>query len=226
MKRAPRLSDQGVQTTLPDLISKGPDGYYTMNYAGLTPYIVKALQDIATITGAFKANLVAWLGSSVNGIQKIIADLMVANTVRANQQLCVGTTCVTPEQFQAMVAAAAKSSSTAPTDPATSSATLTLNGLNPATWTLNTSWQDNLGALFTHDGQSETIYSTSTVDSVQAGTTTLDYWAVVPSTQQWFHATRAVVIPAAANNNASSSPSATANDNQPPLAPTGTTTAQ
>ena len=64
---------QEVQTTLPDLISKGPDGYYTMNYAGLTPYIVKALQDIATITGAFKDNVVAWLGSAGNGITDIFA---------------------------------------------------------------------------------------------------------------------------------------------------------
>jgi hypothetical protein len=52
----------------------------------------------------------------------------------------------------------------------------------------------NLGALFTHDGSAETVYSTSTVDTTQPGTTTLDYWAVVPSTQQWLHATRTVII--------------------------------
>jgi hypothetical protein len=61
----------------------------------------------------------------------------------------------------------------------------------------------NLGALFTHDGNSETIYSTSTVDKTEPGTTTLDYWAVVPaqagvpSTQQWLHATRTVLVEAA-----------------------------
>jgi hypothetical protein len=59
------------------------------------------------------------------------------------------------------------------------SATLTLNGNNPATWPLGASLNDNLGALFTHDGISETIYSTSTVDTTIASTTTIDYWAVV-----------------------------------------------
>ena len=69
-----------------------------------------------------------------------------------------------------------------------------LNGNNPAEWPLNQAWNDNLGALFTHAGQSETIYSTSTVDVTVSGTSTIDYWAVVPSSQQWFHATRSVVI--------------------------------
>ena len=81
-------------------------------------------------------------------------------------------------------------------------ATLTLNGNNPAQWEANMPWQDNLGALFSHNGISETIYSTSTVDTTVSGTTTLDYWAVVPSSQQVLHATRAVVIVRAANDNA------------------------
>ena len=95
--------------------------------------------------------------------------------------------------------------------------TLTLNGNNPATWTLNTSWQDNLGALFTYSGTStgavtSTIYSTSTIETTQPGSTTIDYWAQVPTSGRWLHATREVVIPAAAN------------DNPQPLSPTGTTT--
>src|SRR4029079_14508771 len=43
---------QEVQPVFPDLISSGPDGYLTMNHAGLTPYLVKAQQEIASITGA------------------------------------------------------------------------------------------------------------------------------------------------------------------------------
>ena len=105
-------------------------------------------------------------------------------------------------------------------------ATLTLNGNNPVDWQATTPWQDNLGALFTHAGQSETIYSTTTVDVTAAGTTTLDYWALVPSTQQYLHTTRAVVIPAPANAPviATTTPQA-ANDNPPPLEATGTTDA-
>jgi hypothetical protein len=54
------------------------------------------------------------------------------------------------------------------------------------------------------------------------GTTTLDYWAVVPSTQHVLHATRTVVVtspfaPPAANDN----PPPAANDN-----PAVTSTAQ
>jgi hypothetical protein len=82
---------------------------------------------------------------------------------------------------------------------------------NPATWPLNQVWNDNLGALFTHDGQSETIYSTTTDDTTISGTTTLDYWAVIPSSQQILHATRDVFIEGAANDNLSPA----ANDNQP-----------
>jgi hypothetical protein len=116
--------------------------------------------------------------------------------------------------------------------------TLTLNGNNPVAWQEGTPWQDNLGALFTYDGISETIYSTSTIDLSVSGTSTVDYWAVVPWSQQVLHATRAVVVEGAANDSlsppteeqsshddslpvASSTPPAT-NDNPPPLETTGT----
>jgi hypothetical protein len=113
---------------------------------------------------------------------------------------------------------------------ASSSATLNVNGNDPAQWQEGTPWQDNLGALFTHDGQSETIYSTSTIDVTVSGTSTIDYWAVIPSSQQVLHASRDVVISPTANDNV---PVATndawttqpaANDNSPlaPLAATGT----
>jgi hypothetical protein len=39
------------------------------------------------------------------------------------------------------------------------------------------------------------------VDTTQAGTTTISYWALVPSSQQYLHTTRDVVIPAPDNNN-------------------------
>jgi hypothetical protein len=76
----------------------------------------------------------------------------------------------------------------------------------------------NLGALFTHDGQSETIYSTSTVDTPATGTTTIDYWAQVPGAE-WLHVTRDVVVEGAANDNqATSSPPITTASSTPPLA--------
>jgi hypothetical protein len=130
---------------------------------------------------------------------------------------------VTEDQFKAMLAAAGSpiGESVGPAAPpaqgeldadatiTTTSASLTLNGNNPATWPLGTAWSDNLGALFTHAGQSETIYSTSTVDTTQAGTTTISYWAVIPSSQQVLHATRDVVIEGAANDTATGTDGAT-----------------
>jgi hypothetical protein len=39
-----------------------------------------------------------------------------------------------------------------------------MDNLNNSTgWQKGTAWQDNLGARFTHNGQAETIYSTTTV---------------------------------------------------------------
>jgi hypothetical protein len=186
---------------------------------------------IAAITGTVKDALVAWLGSASNGIHDLYAGIIHSQEDHT-QKLCVAKSdgsefCVNGDQLAALAAAGA---STAPSGgstgaPAalsasadagsatnTTSATLIVNGNNPATWPLNQQWNDNLGALFTHDGQSETIYSTSTVDVSSAGTTTIDYWAVIPSSQQVLHATRAVVIPSAANDNAPI----------PPLASTGT----
>jgi hypothetical protein len=113
----------------------------------------------------------------------------------------------------------------------TTSPTLKVNGNNPVEWQPNTPWQDNLGALFSHDGISETVYSTSTVDTATLGTTTIDYWAEVPSTERWLHTNRSVVVQDAANDNqatstpvvATSTPPA-ANDNTQiaPMAATGT----
>ena len=63
-----------MQPVLPDLVSQGPDGYYTLNYAGLTPYLVKAVQEIATISDTFKTTLIAWLGCAQNGITDLFAQ--------------------------------------------------------------------------------------------------------------------------------------------------------
>jgi hypothetical protein len=116
-------------------------------------------------------------------------------------------------------------SSTSSTTPAS----LKVNGNNPAHWPLNQIWNDNLGALFSHDGISETVYSTSTVDVSAPCTTTIDYWAQIPGAP-WLHATRTVIVSAPANDNAPITPSAASttppatNDNTPitPLSATGT----
>jgi hypothetical protein len=52
----------------------------------------------------------------------------------------------------------------------------------------------------------------ASVAAVHGNGLTIDYWAQVPSTQQWLHTTRDVVVSAAANDN---TPTEAANDNDP-----------
>jgi endosialidase-like protein len=260
---------QQVQQVFPGLVSTigtttilNADGSTTtvantlgLNYTGLISPIIAALQDIANITGTFKTNLLAWLGSASNGIDKLFANEIVATNISADtitassslsaplgnfEKLCLGARCMTAEQFNHILdmeaaagnapgagnQGAAGGSSTqeltgADTTSTTMPASLKVNGNNPAQWPLNQIWNDNLGALFTHNGQNETIYSTSTVDVTAPGTSTIDYWAQVPGAQS-LHTTRTVVIKGVANDNQATSTPPAANDNPPPLDATGT----
>jgi hypothetical protein len=51
----------------------------------------------------------------------------------------------------------------------TTSARLVLNGNDPVHLPAGQPWQDNLGAVFTHEDQPERIYSTTTVASQEKG---------------------------------------------------------
>ena len=209
----------GATTTIVD--TKG------LNYTGLISPMVKAIQQIANLADAFKSKLIAWFADSANGIGDFYAHRGIFDQVCARKS--DGTLeCLTGDQLAAMAAgaqtvgpvttgapsgqlatgelnASTTSSTTSPGSPQPSAqvaATLTLNGNNPVDWQANTAWQDNLGALFTHGGQSETIYSTTTIDTIVSGTATLDYWATVPSSQEVLHATRAVVVSGPASSGA------------------------
>jgi hypothetical protein len=172
---------QQVQQIFPNLVSTTsataltPGGTLGLNYIGLIAPAVSAIQEIAAISGEFESNLVAWLGNAQNGI----TDLLAENGHFSNE-LCVGSTCVTPAQFQAMVQAANQSQSTAQQSPATTSTstesvtqnsasttpttppTITINGDNPAIITVGDSYAD-LGATVSDTGAG------------QAGDTNLGY---------------------------------------------------
>ncbi len=174
----------------------------------------------ARLLRSLYTNMHNWLASAGNGIDKLFAKEVYAQRVEADE-LCAHKTdgtrvCVNGNQLEALLTnnqapnnnqqsnnsesnsnnqtGASSTTATSSVHASPSQATLTLNGNNPADWQLNTPWQDNLGALFTHDGNSETIYSTSTVDATISGTTTIDYWAVVPTSQEILHATRDIVV--------------------------------
>src|ERR1700687_3505257 len=101
-----------------------PDGTYMLNYTGFIAPLVKAVQEIATITDTFKANLIAWLGWAQNGIVDLFAKNIYATNITANHgsfreitasstvsdsgtfgKLCVDDLCVTRDQLAAILSA-------------------------------------------------------------------------------------------------------------------------
>jgi Domain of unknown function (DUF5011) len=229
-----------VLPILPDLVSQGPDGYYTLNYAGFTPYLVKAVQEIASISGAFEANLIAWLGNASNGIHDLYVSVIHSTEVHT-KNLCVQKSdstevCITGDQL-ALVLANSSTQQTvqigAPTPPIISGTStppsITINGSNPAVIHTGDSYADlgatitgptadlNLGIKTILNG---TLVSNIIIDTSTVATDTIDYVATdgagLTSTS-----TRQVIIQAANDNQASSRLSA-ANDNPPPGAATST----
>jgi hypothetical protein len=184
---------QEVQQIFPDLTLAGPDGYLALNYAGFAPYLTRAIQEIATISGAFEKNLIAWLGEAANGIGDFFA-----HRGHFADELCVGDTCVTPDQFKAMVAAAYSSSPTSAADPAaevgsehpTSTAAtapvISINGDNPARIHVGDAYAD-LGATISgpaadlnfgiHTFVDGVASDSITIDTSVAGTHSIDYVA-------------------------------------------------
>ena len=106
---------QQVQAIFPNLVSTTsptdltPGGTLGLNYIGLISPIVSAIQ-------ALYSNVQS-LEQTVSGF----AESFVSNRITASQELCVGSTCVTSAQFQAMVAAANQSPSAAQPSPAATS---------------------------------------------------------------------------------------------------------
>ena len=180
------FSAQNVQASIPEAVGTSTTGYMTFSDRPVLAAVVNAIKEIANIAGLFRANLIAWLASTTNGITDVHA-----------QRLCAGSVCVNESQLAALLAGQSASGPSAPPPPPapTSTTTLILNGNNPTEWTLNTPWTDGIGALFAHGANIETIYSTTTVDTTVSGTSTIDYWAQVPGSQ-WLHATRTVIIEA------------------------------
>jgi hypothetical protein len=143
---------------------------------------------------------------------------------------CLGQKYLAGDQFKAMVSASAAAGAPAigetngapasqPASPQADASTtstntfasLKVNGNNPVEWQANTLWQDNLGGLFTHAGQTERSPPPPS-EVTAAGTTTVEYWAQVPGAE-WLHTSRDVVVEGAANDNAPITPlSATGTD--------------
>jgi len=210
---------QQVQPIFPNLVSTTsptsltPDGTLGLNYIGLISPIVSAIQALD--------QEISNLAATVAGF----AQSFVSNTITANNELCVGSTCVTPAQFQAMVVAANASQSSGQgsgSAPGDSQATDTppiiqVNGDNPAIIQVGATYND-LGATITGPQADlnlgiQTFVNGAPMNPIQldtsaAATDTIDY-AATDQSGLTSTSTRIVIIEAPSivpSDNASTTP--------------------
>ncbi len=101
---------QDLERYFPDLVETDKDGMKSVYYAQMTPILVEAVRElnlkIETIASlgnsALKQSLAAWLGDVGNGIATIYSQVLKSQKVETNE-LCVGSVCVTSEQFLHLV---------------------------------------------------------------------------------------------------------------------------
>ena len=97
---------QEVDEVLPEFVTTYKDGYLGLNYAGFTPVLTKAIQELdLKITGienfsdeTFISRLREWLGSVTNGLEKLYAGKVETYEVQTDK-LCVGSRCITESEF-------------------------------------------------------------------------------------------------------------------------------
>jgi LysM repeat protein len=204
-----------VSTTSPTALT--PNGTLGLNYINLVSPIVSAIQ-------ALDQELTDLSNTVAGFAQSITTQLLTAATgnfqrINANE-LCLGSTCVTETQLQALLAAANQSAS-APSSPSPSSSTtdatdtppiIQINGDNPAIIQVGASYTD-LGAINTRP-QADL--------NLGVATDTIDY-VVTDQDGLTSTSTRTIIIQAANDNQASSTP---ANDNEAASSSPATTTSQ
>lgn len=205
---------QQVAQVFPQLVSTTsataltPDGTLTLNYQGLIAPIVAAIQELdQQLTNL--ANTVAGFAQS-----------FVSSDITATNQLCVGTTCVSQQQFAAMVAAAGRTTETidgAAEPMSGSQATDTppvieVNGDDPAVVQVGTTY-DDLGAHITGPQNDLNLgiqsfvngspMSPVQIDTSAAATDTIDY-VVTDQNGLTATSTRTVIIEIASSTAATS----------------------
>lgn len=179
---------QQVQQLFPALISTTsptpltPGGTLGLNYIGLISPIVSAIQALSTEVTSLEATVAGF------------AQSITSQRGHFTNELCVGSTCITAAQFQAMVAAANPSAgsqvSISAEAPPTISGTTTppsidIQGDNPSIIQVGDTYAD-LGAIVT-DNQGNslgyktflngTLVSNIVIDTTQVATDTIDYVA-------------------------------------------------
>jgi hypothetical protein len=141
--------------------------------------VVKAIQQLANTVAGFADNFVS---------AHITATTIDAANGHFSDELCVGSTCVTPAQFQAMVAASSGGSTPPPPNdsnpqntPDTTPPVITINGDNPAHINVGDTYSD-LGATITAP-QADLNLGVHTF----VGTTPIDQAVIDTSTTTVYH---------------------------------------
>jgi len=102
---------QDVEKVLPSAVKTDKDGIKSVEYSQLIAPLIEAIKEIATLSGTFKTNLIAWLGSSTNGITDLYASI-VHSQETDTQKLCTTRSdstqvCITNDQLAALLSQAA-----------------------------------------------------------------------------------------------------------------------
>jgi trimeric autotransporter adhesin len=228
---------QQVQQLFPNLVSTTsptsltPDGTLSLNYTGLISPIVSAIQELS-------ADITSIENTIAGFAQSFTTHILTGDDVTANNELCVGSTCITPAQFQAMVAAAnasqsSGSSDASAADDSSDGATDTppqiqINGDNPAVIQVGTTYND-LGATITGPQQDLnlgiTTYVNGTemspvqIDTSVAATDTIDY-VVTDQNGLTSTSTRTVIVEPAESTQANQSGQENTNDTATSSSPT------
>jgi len=207
---------QAVQKIFPELVSTTsataltPDGTLTLNYEGLISPIVAAIQALGAELASLEATVAGFANNIVSAhITATTGDFQQVNT----NDLCVGSTCVTPAQFQAMVAAAGEPnggrtvSAPASTDATDTPPVISINGGNPAIIQVGETYAD-LGATITGPQTDINLGITTYVNGIEmspvqidtntVATDTIDY-VVTDTFGNTATSTRTVIIEAAAD---------------------------
>jgi Chaperone of endosialidase len=132
-----------------------PNAPHGVRYENITALLAGAIQEIATISGAFEQNIIAWLGNSENGIHDLFAGTVHAHQFCA-QKSDSTEICVTGDELASLLAASSQSSSASVSTQTANIASTTLdappiiqvNGDNPAIIHVGDSYAD-LGATIT-----------------------------------------------------------------------------
>jgi hypothetical protein len=164
---------QEVQQVFPDLVTENQTTHLlSLDYTGLVPYTIEAIKEMnvsitdiddLTKTDTWRDALEAWFADSANGISDF-----VANTLHANNEICINKTCIDEAQLQQILQSEASQSSSGGSAQATSDSSTSSDDTDPSAPT------DTGSDTVTQTPDSGSAVSPSTGDSTDSSDATTD----------------------------------------------------